>query len=319
MAAIPGVQFGRRVSLLVVEGEKALELGKLHFRFETKQEDEESPNNAAIRVFNLSKETQEKVQKEYSRVVLQGGYDESNFGVIFDGTIKQFRVGKEGNSTETYLDILAADGDQAYNYSIVNRSVAAGVTAGERIAQVVGAMSPNGVTPGKILIPSTGGVLPRGKVLFGMARAILRSEVQTQGATWSIQNGKVNVIPLDGYLPTEAVVLNSATGLIGRPEATQEGVRVRCLLNPKIAVGGLVRIDNASINKTVPAPQEAIPGAQLAYNSRVGIQQFANTDADGLYRVYVAEFVGDTRGQDFYTDLTCLTVDPVTLKVKPYG
>ena len=287
----------------------------MHFTFETVQEDEESPSNCAIRVFNLSPATEDTIRNEYSRVVLQAGYEKSAFGLIFDGTIVQFRKGRSSPTT-TYLDILISDGDIAYNYAMCAKNAAAGSTRKERLDMTMAAMNSKGVSAGQLLIDSTGGVLPRGKVLFGLARGIIRSEVQSIGATWSIQNGKINVIPLSGYLPTEAVILNAATGLIGRAEQTSDGIKARCLLNPKIIVGGLVKIDNASINQTL---QKNPDGPALAYNQYAGLQQFATVTADGLYRVYVSEHKGDTRGQDWYTDITCLTVNPVTQKVKPYG
>lgn len=310
--------YDRKCTLLVVSGDEALDLSEMRIVFETKQEDEESPNNARIRVYNLSRETVARIQGEYTRVVLQAGYQNASFGVIFDGTIKQFGVGKE-NPTTTYLDILAADGDLAYNFSTVNKSLAAGSTPEQRIKALIEAMGPQGVTEGELIIPSTGGVLPRGKVLFGLARGALRSQVQNVGATWSIQNGKVNILPLTEYLPGEAVVLTSATGLIGRPQQTEGGIYARCLINPRIGIGGLVRIDNKSINKTFQQADFSIPGAQLPYNRYAGIQQLADVTADGLYRVYVAEYNGDTRGQPWWMDLVLLAVDPSTMKVKAYG
>ena len=309
----------RRASLLLVEGDKALDLSEMHFRFQTVQQDEESPNNCAIRVWNLSDDTVKKIKGEFSRVVLQAGYIDAPFGVIFEGTIKQFRLGKEPDGISTYLDILAADGDLAYNFSVVNRSMSAGTSSGERIAAAVNVMQKDGVSLGKLLIPDTGGILPRGKVLFGLARGIIRSEVQSQGATWNITNGKVTVTPLDGYLPSEAVVLTAATGLIGRVEQTEDGMHARCLMNPKLVVGGLIKIDNRSINQTEASASAAIDGAQIAYNKYAGLQRFASVAADGLYRIYVAEYVGDTRGPEFFVDIIGLAVDPATLKVKAFG
>ena len=92
--------FGRKASLYVIRPasgggvtssipEDIIDLSELHFRFETSQADSESPNNCTIRIFNLSNgERQSTVQSiikgEYSRVVLQAGY-ENSFGVIFIG------------------------------------------------------------------------------------------------------------------------------------------------------------------------------------------------------------------------------------------
>jgi hypothetical protein len=295
-----------------------IDLSGFHFKFHTSQDDEQSPNNCSIRVYNLSAETMRTVREEYSRVVLQAGYQNGPFGVIFDGTVKQLRLGRENNTT-TYLDILAADGDVGYNWAVLKTTLAASSTVAQRVEKIVDAMKPYGITPGDIAFPDTGGVLPRGKVLFGYAKGALAQVVQTKLSTWSIQNGKIQIIPLDGFLQGDPVILTSRTGLIGRPEQTQEGVKAKCLLNPAIVVGGTVKIDNASINQTQSASGSQTPGAQQAYNSYTAFQRFATVTADGLYRVYVAEHEGDTRGTPWYTNIICLTVNPVTGKVEPYG
>lgn len=300
-------QFGRRATLMVVEGEQALDLSGLRFRFQVKTMDVESPNNAFIRVYNLSQDTIQKIKGEFSRVVLQAGY-EKTFGVIFDGTIKQFRIGRE-NGTDSYLDILAADGDVAYNFSMVNSTLAAGSSSVDRINVAVAAMQQNGVTGSQVLLPNTGGVLPRGKVLFGMARALLRDEVNSQGATWSINKGQVQVIPRKTYLPGDLVVLNGQTGLIGRPEQTVDGVRARCLINPNITLGGRVKIDNQAINTTLQKDPKAAP---VPYDQWAGLQLLANIATDGVYRVYVIEYEGDTRGPAWFCDLVLLDIDQST-------
>ena len=41
------------------------------------------------------------------------------------GLIKQVRIGRE-NGTDTFLNIAAADGDKAYNFAVVNATLAAG-------------------------------------------------------------------------------------------------------------------------------------------------------------------------------------------------
>jgi hypothetical protein len=325
MATIPfenipeGSLYGRKAKLFLTDGEEVLDLSEMHFRFQTVQEDAESPNNCTIRVFNLSTDTQRRAKREYSRVILQAGYEKGPFGVIFDGTIKQYRMGKQPDQVTSYLDILAADGDLAYNFGVINKSLAAGSSSGERVAAMVESLTKYGISGATNLIPSTGGILPRGKVLFGLSKGLLRSEVATQGASWSIQNGRIQIIPLDGYLPGEAVVLTSQTGLIGRAEQTAEGIKCRSLLNPKILIGGAVQIDNKSINQTLAAPGSELPVGQSAFNSWTAIQQLANIADDGLYRVYVCEHVGDTRGQDWYSDLVCLTINPVTNTCKKFG
>jgi hypothetical protein len=132
------------------------------------------------------------------------------------------------------------------------------------------------------------------------------------GMSWGIDQGQVNITTLAGYLPGEAVDLTSLTGLVGIPEQSENGVQVKCLLNPRLSTGGLVRIDNKSINQLF---QQNPRGAPVAYNSYVGLQFLASVTNDGVYRVFVVEHEGDTRGGPWYSDLVCLAVDPSTKTV----
>ncbi|MGC8011077.1 hypothetical protein ACP3WR_24425, partial [Salmonella enterica] len=62
--------------------------------------------------------------------------------------------------------------------------------------------------------------LPRGKVMFGMARDFMRGAARTAQAVWSIQDGKVQLVPETSYRPGLIPVITSETGMIGLPEQT---------------------------------------------------------------------------------------------------
>lgn len=306
----------RKATLVVVAGEQGLDLSQMHFKFKTKQSDAESPNTAEIRIYNLSSATVKQIQGEFTNVVLNAGYENGNFGIIFSGTIIQFRRGRE-NATDTYFDILASDSDIPYNNTMCNATIK-DCTPNKVIDSVSNSM---GLKVNNSL-DNTGGVLPRGKVLWGLNRDVMRQTVQSQGATWSIQNGVVQVIPLQGYLPNEAVVMNSHSGMISLPEQTDEGIKVRSLLNPKLVIGGQLQINNTSINQTIAAPAGKItdgngnilPG-QLPFDKNAGLQLLADVSSDGFYRIYVVEFTGDTRGNDWYADMICLAIDSSSQEV----
>ncbi len=300
-------QWIRKLGLVVYTGSKGLDLSSFRVVFEIRNADTESPNNATIRVYNLAASTVQNLVNggEYTQVTLNAGYVNGNYGVIFTGTIKQFRVGKE-TATESYLDILAADGDIGYNQGFVNQSIAKGSTPLQTIDRLIGAMptlsSDNSYSPiiTQQNIPSI-----RGQVAFGMARARLRNVVSNLDATWSIQQGKIVVVPRTGYLPGEIVQINIANGLIGVPQQTAEGIKIRCLLNSRIRIGGLVQLNNDEIAQTL---NNGI-GPPIAYNQYGIYHNAALASKNGYYRAYVVEHEGDTRGNPWYTNLTCLAVD----------
>ena len=127
-------QWGRKVSL-IVGGEEALDLSELSFSFEIKRNDASSPNTATIKVMNASAETASMVQKEFTRVVLRAGY-EGNYGVIFHGNLVRAKWGKSGG-VDTVLNLTAADGDQAYNFAVVNTTLPKGRDQGRQAAAAV--------------------------------------------------------------------------------------------------------------------------------------------------------------------------------------
>lgn len=290
----------------ILRRNEGLDLSNMQFVFNTKQNDEQSPNSATIRIYNLKDETANQIQKEFTQVILNAGYVDGAYGTIFNGTIRQVRRGRE-NNIDKYLDILAADGDVGYNYGFCSGSFGKGSTPKQRVDE---AKSKLGLKGGNVL-DFTGGILPRGKVMFGMARAAMRIEADSQNASWSMQNGQLQMLPLTGYLKGEAVVLNSQTGMIGLPEQTEQGVVVKTLLDPKIRVGGQVKINNGEINQIVAASGQALPqGGQLKADQWAGMEFPASIAADGLYRVYVIEYNGDIRGGPWYNTMTCLTINP---------
>jgi hypothetical protein len=286
-------QWLRACTLVVGGGTSGLDLSQLRIKFTTHKGDVETPNNADITVYNLAPETLSRIRGEFKRVVLSAGY-QGNCGVIFDGQIRQVRNRTEG--ADTLTEITVADGDRAYNYATVSATLAAGVRPTGQIAAAATAMADKGTALG-YLPDLAGQALPRGKVIWGMARKVLRDVTQSTDTTWSIQDGLLQVLPGTGYLPGADVVLTSATGLIGSPEQTNDGIKARCLINPRLKIGGRVKLDNASIQT---AKKDLKLGA---------FDKSAKLDRDGWYRILKAEFTGDTRGSDWYADLLCIGLD----------
>lgn len=279
-----------------------IDLSDLHIRFAIFQGTTQSPHRADIRVYNLSDATRKKIQLEATRVQLQTGYGD-NLKLLFQGDLIQKRDGRE-NATDSFLDLLAADGDNAYNQSVINTTLAAGASAADVHQSLVASMSSfsvnGGITP---TLPPT--QLARGKVMYGMTRDYLREFSKGVGAQWHVSAGYLNMVPIDGVLNAPAVVLTSQTGLIGFPTQTIDGIIVKCLLNPDIGVGRLLKIDNASIQT---AKLSADYGAAAANASIPSIA------SDGFYKTLAVNHNGDNRGVNWYTDIICSSVAPDSIQ-----
>lgn len=303
-------QWIRKCSLIVGDGAKGLELGEFRVTFQIIRATTQSPGRAMIRVYNLKADTEKQIQKEFTKITLKAGYEAAGapYGVIFTGNTIEAPRGRE-NPVDTYLDILAADGDQAYNYAVVSKTLAPGSTFKDQLKTIEEALKPHGVTLG--YIPDLGSAkMPRARVFHGMARDYLRTIARSTNCSWHIDQGKVDFVKNDGVKPGEAVVLNSDTGLIGRPIQTMNGILARCLLNPNLRIGGQVKIDQASVNEMM---------GNLVWGGEGGSSASADpqTDAllrpsiadDGLYKILQLGFTGDTRGQAWYADLTLAPIN----------
>nr|WP_322080218.1 hypothetical protein [Burkholderia cenocepacia] len=295
-------QFGRKVSLIIgPDAGDALDLSGLRIAFRVQRGDTQTPNSLRARVYNVSDNTAQRAEsKEFTRIVLQAGY-EGNYGIIFDGSIIQVRRGRE-SPTDTYMDITAADGDMAYNFAVVNTTLAAGATQADVVDACLKAMGKFGVTAGYIVdLPSN--PLPRGKVLFGMARDHLETVARTTQTLWSIQDGQLQIVPETSYAPGDIPVINAKSGMVGLPEQTANGITVRMLLNPSIKIGRLIHLNNSSV-------QEFEYGLSIQDQPNNGFYATQNKfNSDGYYYVMTNETWGDTRGNDWYTEVVCLAAD----------
>lgn len=293
------LQYKRTCNLIVSDAAgSGLDLSNLTINFAIKKTDGQSPNTASIKVYNLSDETAKQIQKEFTRVVLQAGY-ESNHGIVFDGNVKAVTLGRE-NVVDSYIDIQAADGDEGYNFSVVNATLSAGATQRDQIKETAKAMKQFGVAEGHVDDATDTPPLPRGKVMYGNARKYNRQSAQSTGCSWSIQNGRVQVVALKGVLPNTAVQLNSRSGLVGTPEQTSDGIKFRCLINPAIVVGGAIQINERDIQAA--KLDDNASGQPDSAEKKEPVE----ITADGFYRVVSLDIAGNSRGNDWYIDGVCV-------------
>ncbi len=298
-ASTNGVQYIRKITLLVSNSSgSAVDLSQFRIKFSVKQATSQTPNSADIRVYNLSKEAAIAIASQGNRVILQAGYN-SNFGEIFVGNIKQVILGRE-TPTETFIDIIAGDGDIAYNHAVVVTSLAKGSDQNDEIKACLDQTKKFGVMGGAQSTVTSTVKRPRGKVMFGNARNFLRGVAKTTQCSWSIQNEQVQFVPNTGYLPGQAVLITAKTGMIGTPQQTTEGVNVKALLNPFIRINGRIKLENSTIER-IKIDLTLTPGKTTNTAFKL--------PSDGLYLVIAAEHSGDTRGTEWYTSMICLIFD----------
>lgn len=297
------------------------------------------PRVATLKIYNLNRDTMSRITGfEFSRITIIAGYDglaptvsESqvgqvtevtpeqagqsrgqNYGEIFNGEIR-FTITGRDNPTDIFTLIQAIDGHQAFNEAVSSGSLSAGYKLSDVHTVLMRDFSPFGITQG-VTGQFPDRVMPRGRVFYGMTRDYMSNLAAQCNANWQFVDGQMQMVPEDKYLH-EAIVLSSATGLIGMPQQTMgAGVNVRCLINPNIRVNGLIQLDQASVyrsqlpNDEIQRSQARITESSNDGNLSLGgtIAQPASVATDGVYIVQSISYTGDTRGNPWYMDLMCM-------------
>jgi hypothetical protein len=265
-----------------------------------------TPNVGTIRIYNLSESDERKVDREFNDVILQGGY-QSNNRLFFRGNIKYCNIYRDGNDRITELN--CGDGDKDFKGTLVNFALAAGHTDADAIRQLLHSFKATtlGHVHGKDLFRKRS----RGRVFSGNARDILDRVAEDNAAEWSIQDGKLIMVPVDSTLPNEAIEVDSETGLVGTPEVNDKGITIKTFFDPRIVPGSKLWLRNNEVK--MRHLKAELKGQKRKLH---GPSKPARTDPDGIYKVYAAHITGDTRDVEWFSECKCVALDAKIPSIK---
>lgn len=282
------ILFGRKYRVLIDLGnDQALDVSDLRCEFEIVKTWERKANQSYVTIYNLSPDTENKLIQEGQRIIIEAGYVGSQYGKIFEGNIIQPLRSKE-NGTDYKLTLIAMDSDRYITYGLIGVSMTAKQTA--RSAVYTLAQKSSVVTEVNYM-PTTDIIYPRGKVLFGQSSRLMEQMAKTMNATYYSNNGKVNIIPVEGLPDGEVIDLGPESGLLGTPEQYEYGIKGSALLNPRVDLDTLIHVDNTKVTNFQYTQGQAI----------------RDLDSEGIYRVIAVTHYGDTRGSDWKTSFSAIS------------
>jgi hypothetical protein len=294
-------QWKRECQVVIGAAGKGIAIKDLRIYFEVTKSLRSTLNTALIRIYNMTQDHENQIKGEFDDVLINAGYIGAT-QLIFRGTIRHTFGYREGNEHITEID--AADGDRDLRKTIVNTTLAAGSSSAQIVDHVVGNFAET--TKGHVVLKDQQRI--RGRVLSGSAADVLDDVAAQSDAHWSIQDGVLQIVPVDSTLPTEAIVLRSDTGLLGAPEIDDKGIKATCLLNPRIQCNGKVWLNNNDLKAKIAKELETKPGAKKVKVKRHrGV--IARLDPDGIYKVYKLVHEGDTRDNTWTTQVFCVGLD----------
>lgn len=248
-----------------------------------------NPNKAEVRIYNLSPENQLIVEQEGMLIEVFAGYknvQDEYFGLIFTG--KTRRSSTVSQDAYTVTSIWAGDGDDAFKYAKLRETFPAGANDPATISEALAAeLEARGVIIGDIRIE--GPPDERATTIDRPVRLELDDLCRRYNCHWTITNNEFYLWPKEEPIETAPVIVLSAEyGLIGAPEPTENGVRVKTLMIHELRPGFIFQLI------TTPS-------------------QGKTRDIDGYYRIEHLNFAGSLMGNRWIADVNARRFEGVVV------
>tara|TARA_R110000822_G_scaffold84867_3_gene199025 strand:- start:8080 stop:8952 length:873 start_codon:yes stop_codon:yes gene_type:complete len=278
-----GRQYKRKYVLNITTSEgRSREISELRFVFEITKSVLSFPNLCKFTIFNPNAETISMLQKKFTKVEVNVGY-EGNIRLLFKGEVRNINQTKIG--PDRTIIVYAGDGERDWQNAIFNKTFKESVTIKNIVNEVM--TSFKDLTVGIIDgIPDTANKL-RGQTISGSSKDILDEYAKEYNLDWNIQDGEIIISPINTPISnSEAILITSATGMIGSPTVTEIGVDITTLLNPSL-------LPNRAF--TVESIFADVQLGNLFFRSRDTVR----TTGEGNYKIQEVLFKGDTHAQDW--------------------
>lgn len=294
------VQYIREYSLIVGKNGQGFEVAPpINIDFDINKTIVKKPNNMVIKIYNLTRDKQLQLLKEFTDVAFYAGYKfASGKQLIFTGNIKHAYQYSEGG-TEQIVEFEVGDGDFQFLNAYINTTLSAQADNKLLLDQLNSAM---GLPAGHQQV--IGSSRKRGKVFSGSVRDYYTEIANNSGADWFIDNGQVVILPNSSTIPGSTIEIGVDSGLLSPPEITDKGIVVKSLLQPFAKVGGQIKIDNSKLkpNRSTEKPPS---GQTLNKKSTLG-----KISTDGVYKIIEINHKGRYREGEWMTEI--LAVSPQT-------
>lgn len=222
---------------------------ELHVSFYVSRTISGSPNTFQVSIWNMNESHRNSVGNELDTIKLEAGYmpssGDNNVSIIASGQIRD--VEHERSGADIVTTISCGDGDAAYRKATISKTIPAGSSVKDVVDVIYNEMKKNGINKGQFTFPNNMKTFVRPYSMCGSCVRELDLLGRGNKFYWSIQNGAMEIIPGNGFLPGETMVTPDS-GLIDMPIITDNGVKVKSLLNPNIRPNRLIRVNSELLN-----------------------------------------------------------------------
>lgn len=253
------LQVNRIYSLVVGDRETGdgWDIRDLHIIFDISKmaDNSEKDNTATIEIYNLSKEKQNFLEKEYITAVLSVGYVDTGLLRLFAGEVVEASTRSSEGDVITTLRIGVSYTE--LNHQTLSKLVPDGKTVEDVVTEVSKDL---GTSQNVITGVNCKNPVIDGYPISGTPKEVLNELCNAHDMEWSVDDDVLYVRDATESHTRDissVVIISQSSGLIERPYLTnspdgksrgnektkKKGLQFRCLINPELVPGSLIKLE----------------------------------------------------------------------------
>lgn len=280
-----------RVCRVIIEGVKIITIENAKIQFEIVKSKNAKENTAKLEIYNLAPNTRKLITEQEALVRIFAGYAK-NKGLIEIGQGDISKIKHNRDKTEVVTEVYMAEGlrkirDNPLSISFSSKSKL-------KLGNVLDNLrtKSNNQFVFRLIDVDESKTIDNGYSDLGSLDQILNNLGIQFGFEWSVQNGIITIKGTKKSLSSEIMLLTPKNGLILHPESVKQVSR---------------RLEKSSITKQGAKINsvQALLQPHLQVNDIIAIE---SQDLNGKYEIQKITHKGDTRGNDWYSDMEVIAI-----------
>ena len=245
--------FGQPITFTQAQGQPIRIQNPFTLMFNVTRTNMAPANAGSFQIYNLNPTTRGQLYYDYyarwglKRITLNAGYaSQGSLPCIFDGGIQSCSSYRKQGMVNYITDIEADNWSFPTYNAYTSKNFSGQVPKQNVVDQLVKdvcAMGPPGGQVRRGYIHQYTGITQWYPVISGNSWERLRTE--TDGACF-IDNGMVNILGNDEYIPGSSFTIEADTGLLGSPKRYQDKVVIEMLFEPSLIIGQVVTLNSVA-------------------------------------------------------------------------
>lgn len=280
-----------RVCKVVIEGAKVITIENSKIQFEIIKSKNAKENTAKVEIYNLAPNTRKLITEQEALVRIFAGYAQ-NKGLIEIGQGDISKVKHNRDKTEVVTEIYMAEGIRKIRDNPISISFSS--KSKLKLSNILDNLrtKSNNQFDFRLIDVDDSKTIDNGYSDLGSLDQILNNLRLQFGFEWSVQNGIITIKGTKKSVANEIMLLTPKNGLILHPESVKHVSR---------------RLEKSSITKQDRKVNsiQALLQPHLQVNDIIAIE---SQDLKGKYEIQKITHKGDTRGNDWYSDMEVMAV-----------